>query len=64
MMRNEKRNVSDPFGSIRAQLIAGTGGDDHLIGYGGGVELHKSRRWWDGELGFRAANDVASRMAV
>lgn len=33
-MRNEKRNVSDPFGSSGADVIKGGTGDDFILGGG------------------------------
>ncbi len=64
MMRNEKRNVSDPFDSVGYgsgdTISAGDGNDNS----GEHIRLTlflKSRRWRDGELGLRAANDTAWR---
>jgi hypothetical protein len=53
MMRNEKRNVSDPNGTL-----VGEEGDDQLDG---GSGTRRSRRWRSGERSLRAANDTTWR---
>ena len=65
-MRNEKRNVSDPFGNV----VVGTGVGDRVMGGAGDLDRMRkcpageSRRWRDGDRGYQAASDNAWRRSA